>query len=184
MADGSLNGEQLRPSGASSADDAKIELLGDYLDAWLASIASTVRPTTIAGYSGLVRDHLAPELGHIALNDLTPLRVSRFLTELLESDNRREKARGGLSPRTVRACHQLLRRAVADALAWGLVERNVVALIRPPRNRVSAPRTWSADELRRVLGACTPGAAVRGVAALRYDGDAPRRGAWPALERR
>jgi len=121
--------------------------LGDFLTIWLPTIAPGVRPSTFSSYSGIVADHLVPQLGGLHLVDLTPVKIAAFLSELAISGNQRGKVRGPLSPRTVRYCHTLLRRALGDAVAWGLMERNPAALIRAPRNRVPMPKTWTAEEL-------------------------------------
>lgn len=136
-------------SATSMADrtDYRDSTLGDFLTIWLPTIAPGVRPSTFSSYSGIVIDHLIPHLGENRLVDLTPMKIAAFLSELAISGNRRGKVRGPLSARTVRYCHTLLRRALSDAVAWGVAERNPAALVKAPRNRVPSPKTWSAEEL-------------------------------------
>jgi integrase len=56
-----------------------------------------------------------------------------------------------LSPKTVRYVHTTLRRALRDAVADGLVVRNVAAQARPPRARRVEMHTWTAAEVKTFL---------------------------------
>lgn len=58
-----------------------------------------------------------------------------------------------LSPKTVRYVHTTLRRALRDAVADGLVVRNVAALARPPRARRVEMHTWTAEQVGTFLAA-------------------------------
>lgn len=61
----------------------------------------------------------------------------------------------GLSPRTVRYVHTIIRAALKDALQWNLVARNAADAATSPSAaavRSSRPKTWTADQLRAFLG--------------------------------
>ena len=81
--------------------------------------------------------------GH-PLQRLTTARVGAFYGELVTSGGK-----GGrpLSPKTVRYVHTTLRRALRDAVADGLVVRNVAAQARPPRARRVEMHTWTAEQV-------------------------------------
>jgi integrase len=58
----------------------------------------------------------------------------------------------------VRYLHAIVHAALADALRWQLVPRNVADAATPPRHRAAKaapPKTWSAGELRNFLGSVT-----------------------------
>jgi integrase len=96
-----------------------------FLDHWLANcVRTSVRPKTFTSYSQLVRIHIKPHLGRIQLVKLTPQQVQRFMNERLEK---------GLSPRTVQYLRAVLRKALGQALKWGLIARNVATLVDSPR---------------------------------------------------
>jgi integrase len=123
--------------------------VGAYLtEVWLPSMASQVRATTLGGYRHNVRAYLVPRLGDIPLQRLTAARVGAFCGELVTSGGQ-----GGrpLSPKTVRYVHTTLRRALRDAVADGLMVRNVAAQARPPRARRVEMRTWTAVEVGTFL---------------------------------
>jgi integrase len=79
---------------------------------------------------------------------LTTARVGAFYGELVTSGGK-----GGrpLSPKTVRYVHTTLRRALRDAVADGLVVRNVAAQARPPRARRVEMHTWTAEQVGTFL---------------------------------
>ena len=88
--------------------------LGHYLEEeWLPAIRATVRPTTHEHYASNVRAHIAPRLGHVILQDLSSAQLNRLYADLLE--NGRRQGTGGLSPKSVRHIHTLIRRALHDA---------------------------------------------------------------------
>jgi integrase len=123
--------------------------VGAYLtEMWLPSMASQVRATTLGGYRHNVRAYLVPRLGDISLQRLTTARVGAFYGELVTSGGL-----GGrpLSPKTVRYVHTTLRRALRDAVADGLVVRNVAAQARPPRARGVEMHTWTAEQVGTCL---------------------------------
>jgi integrase len=98
---------------------------GQFLDRWLEDSAKpSVRYSTYAGYKHLLEKHIKPELGRIELEKLTPQHVQRFM---------KAKSDSGLSPRTVQFLRAVLRRALGQALKWGMVARNVATLVDPPR---------------------------------------------------
>ena len=99
--------------------------LDKFLDQWLADIAKpNLRASTYATYETHIRNHIAPALGRFALQQLGPQDVQSFINAKLAT---------GLSPRTVGDIHAVLRTALAQALKWGLVPRNVATLVSRPR---------------------------------------------------
>ncbi len=101
------------------------QTVGPFLNRWLQdSVQPTVRPRTYDSYSEIARLHLIPELGRVPLAKLTPQNVQALLAKKLAS---------GLSPRRVQYIRAVLRRALGQALKWGLVGRNVATLVDSPR---------------------------------------------------
>jgi integrase len=94
------------------------------------------------------------ELGVTALDRVTPQAVNRMYAYLLRSG--RKHGPGGLSARSVRYVHMLLRKAYSDAVRLGYVDTNPVVLADPPslkaaRARVRSP--WTPQELATFLAA-------------------------------
>jgi integrase len=123
-------------------------------DQWLPAIRASVREGTFESYRRNVRAHLVPRLGGVPLQQLTAPRLNAFYAELLAEG--RCDGRGGLSPRTVRYVHTILRRALQAAARWQLLARNPCDLADPPSPKATRPRpmaTWAAGELSSFLEA-------------------------------
>jgi integrase len=137
---------------AVAADEGRVverskRTVAEYLREWLAALRPRVRPTTLASYA-IAIDRIVREIGQVPLQALTPMHVETLYADLSAHGGRDGRA---LSPKTVRNCHIVLRKALADAERLGLVVRNVAAVARPPAVRRVEQQTWSASELRRFL---------------------------------
>lgn len=97
-----------------------------YLDTWLREVApQKAQPKTLERYRGLARNQINPHLGTIRLQKLRPADVAAWQQRLISE--------GKLATRSIRHAHGLLRTALAHATAVELVERNVAAIIKPPK---------------------------------------------------
>jgi integrase len=143
------------------AEDARIAILGriqrgehvepsrltlsEFLTGrWLPARESSLRPSTFESYTRNVRVHVVPKLGSARLQGMAADELNSFYADRLRV----------LSPRTVRYLHSILHRALADALKWGLVVRNVADAADPPSQRATRPappKTWSAHELHAFI---------------------------------
>lgn len=117
--------------------------LGQFLDGWLEdTVKKQNRPRTHESYQSLVRLHIKPALGKRPLAKLSPQEVQAFMND---------KQDAGLSPRTVQYLRAVLRRALGQAVKWGLAPRNVAALTDPPRIEREEVAVWTPDEARAFL---------------------------------
>ena len=118
--------------------------LKDFLQHWLKSYASSVRPNTIRSYAGVIEYHILPALGNIKLKDLSIDRIQMFYNN--ETEN-------GTSPRMVQYIHSVLRRSLNFALRWGLLVRNpALGAIRPKLLKTEM-KTLNGDQVRVFLSA-------------------------------
>jgi integrase len=123
--------------------DAGTLRIFEYLERWLAdSVRGTVRDTTYENYAYLVRKYIVPSLGSVKLKALTPAHVQRFYREQLDS---------GLAPRTVQYLHTLLRKALKQAVKWGLIPRNVTDAVDAPRPAKKETKYFSFDQAKAFL---------------------------------
>jgi integrase len=123
--------------------------LSVFLDEWLPSVKSTVRPSTYATYETVVNSYLKQHIGALPLQAITPITLKTLYADLLAHGKR--NGRDGLSPSTVRYVHAVMRKALKDAVRSNLVQRNVAELVDPPRITRAQIRTWSAREVRTFL---------------------------------
>ena len=101
------------------------ETVGAYLARWLDTWAAPrVRPRTLGDYRSIVRTYLAPDLGTVRLSQLSPSEIQDLYNGMLAR---------GLSARTVRYAHSVLRSALAQAVKLNLIIRNPADLTEPPR---------------------------------------------------
>lgn len=124
-------------------------LVGEYMERWLASKEGRIRESTHQSYRKLVRRHIIPRLGHIPLQKLLPAGVQHWEDTLLTSGG--IKRAGGAAPGDVRACHGLLRQALAHAVALGLVVRNATDGVKPPSRPAVEQRVWTKDQVKHFL---------------------------------
>lgn len=121
------------------------QTLAHFLSLWMDEVSRPkLRPSTIKSYESYIRLHITPALGHLTLAELTAQDVQRFLNA---------SSKAGLSPRTVQYMRAILRAALAQALRWGYVERNVAALATPPRQKPKQVAALSAEHAARLIDA-------------------------------
>jgi integrase len=130
--------------------------LGDWLEEWLR--LCTVRglaPRTLETYRWVIRAYLPEELLETQLEALRPQQLNALYAALLTQGRRRQRreTQGGLSPRTVRMVHMVVRRALRDAVRLRMMEWNPADAADPPSWRMRSPvlPTWSPAELRQFL---------------------------------
>jgi integrase len=122
---------------------AERQSLEVYLESWFRDIATPKnRPSTLKSYRSYLDRHIIPELGDVALCDLTPTDVHAFLNS---------RTNAGLSPRSVQYIRAILRTALTQAMRWGYVERNVAALASPPRMVRMPVRPLNAEQAQRLI---------------------------------
>jgi integrase len=117
--------------------------LGEWLDTWLQEYKKPrVRPSTFDSYEMLVRRHLKPALGHIALTDLRPEHVQHYCNA---------KRQQGLEAQTIHLHHITLSDALTRAEKNQLVARNVGRLVVPPRQARKERRTLAIGQMTTQL---------------------------------
>lgn len=126
--------------------DHRPDTLGSFLIAWVAGL--TVRPTTAASYEQQVRLRIVPHVGGIRLQEVT----TEHLDDLYRHLERAGSVNGRpLAPKSVRKVHEVLSRALGDAVKRGYVVRNVAEHASPLPARRREMNVWTADQLRAFL---------------------------------
>ena len=119
------------------------QTVGAFLATYLEGARPKLRPRTWTRYEQLVRVH-AGAIARLPLARLGPQHLDRLYAARLES---------GSAPRTVRNLHALLHKAIGQASSWGLVPRNVVDLVSPPRASRYEMVTLTEEQTRAFLEA-------------------------------
>jgi integrase len=124
--------------------------LGELLRKWLREYASmNTTDRTQESYTSIIERHLIPDLGKISLIDLQAQNIQGYYAKKLSEG--RADGKGGLSARSVLYHHRILSKALDYAVKMGMVVRNVVKVVEPPRVARVAMQTLSAEEVSRFL---------------------------------
>lgn len=118
--------------------------VGAYLRSWLEMTGSrTLKASTLETYAIAVRRQLVPHLGEVELGRLAPEHVERMIVDLGRS----------MSPKGIRNALSVLGRVLDVAERRGLIRRNVVRLVDPPRLVRRERTTLTVADARRILAA-------------------------------
>jgi integrase len=117
---------------------------GELLDRWLAVKKLAVEPTTLRSYEWVALTYLRPALGERKVAALRPMELDGLYADL--------SARG-LSPRTVRICHTVIRQCLEQARKWGLIARSPAVDATPPRQVRHEVTPPTVDQVRELVAA-------------------------------
>ena len=99
--------------------------VGEYFDQWLKKcVRGSVRQSTYDRDRILLEKHVEPILGARKLSKLSPLDLQSLYRDRLDA---------GLSTSTVHKIHVILHKALAQALRWNMVPRNVSEMVKAPK---------------------------------------------------
>lgn len=141
---------QLAKKEQGRADAIRSLTLGAYLiNEWLPAKRLHLAATTFRGYERNIERHIIPTLGRTPIRRLRYQQVEALYDSLLHPIGRR-----GLAPKSVYSIHLIIRGSLDDAVRRGLVNRNVAAIARAPRQRAiqrTEGTSLTAGDLRRLL---------------------------------
>jgi integrase len=119
--------------------------VGQYLDRWLDDVARlTVKASTHRRYAELVRLHVKPRIGGVRLHRLTAGDVQGVYSAMEQA---------GLAPRTRQFVHAVIRKALSNAVRWGLLVRNVCEQVSAPRAPKPTMRVLTMEQAAAFLAA-------------------------------
>lgn len=119
------------------------QTVAEYLKYWLENVhKQNIRILSYQRYEVFVRVHLAPTIGYIQLQKLFPQHLLSLYSKKLNE---------GLSPKTVICMHNLLHKALDDAVRWNLVSRNVCDVVSPPRRKRFETQSLNAEQVHQLL---------------------------------
>jgi len=121
------------------------QTVSQYLAYWLEhNVQNAVRPRTFERYESIVRLHIVPIMGKVKLQALAPQHINTLKSKKLKE---------GLSPTTVSAIHEMLHKALDDAIKMGLIARNVCDIVSPPRKQHKEISPLMPDQAKKLLEA-------------------------------
>jgi integrase len=127
--------------------DSSKQTLNQFLDRWLEICGKPrLRAKSFQDYQGLLRRHIRPPLGAATLAT-----VSAFDIQMLYRNLRA----GGLSARSVRYTHAVLRSALKQAVRWNLILANPADMVDLPRQNRPRFGVFSVEQARTFIKAIT-----------------------------
>lgn len=120
------------------------QVLREYLAEWLEGKVARgeLRATTAVTYRSLIKNHIVPALGAIAVSDLTAHAVQTFLDRMPASK---------VSPRTVSFARDILHGAMDDCVRLGVLAKNPVDPARSPKQTPKKVEALSLDQAEKLF---------------------------------
>jgi integrase len=128
--------------GIAPADDR--QTVGAWLRQYVDGLeAQKVAHNTVVRYRGIVEKYLDPHFGRMRLAQLQPQQIKAYQDEL---------SRGGVPAASITLHRTILSGALKQAVTFGIVPRNVVTLVKPPRDdREPKGRMLEPEQARSLL---------------------------------
>jgi integrase len=125
-----------------------------WLTTWLAAVRAEISPKSHERYTEIVENFLAPALGNLPITKLAPVHIQEAYNKWATS-GRRDRKSGGLSPRTRRHIHRILKAALSRAVEQQVLARNPADVFRKRLPKVERRDliTLSAEQSVRLLDA-------------------------------
>ena len=121
----------------------------DWLEEWLKNyIEPTVKARTFIRYSDIAKYHLIPKLGECEMEEITPIILQRFITELLQSGNLRTGK--GLSANSVSGIINVIQGSLKTAFRLGYLKEYTADRIKRPKIQEKAVSCFSMQEQKKI----------------------------------
>ena len=128
----------------------------DWLNEWLKNyVLPSVKIRTYERYSLIVNLHIRDKIGMLELDDLTPLLLQQYITELLQSGNR--KTGKGLSANSVNAIISVLQSSRRTANFLGLTAEYTADKVKRPKLKEKPVECFSLKEQKQIEQAILSG---------------------------
>lgn len=119
--------------------------LKDYLGQWFEKHKQLLAPNTINGYAVNINNHIVPAIGNLRLKDIKPSHLEVFYANLMN-----EK---GLSAKTVKYIHNVLKVALKSAVDNKMIEDNPCLKAKTPKIPKFKSQLLSLQQLQTLLSA-------------------------------
>lgn len=127
--------------------------MGEFLASWMADVVVPGRRMhTVVSYESMIRLHIIPAIGNVAVGELRTQHVQRLITA--KSSEKQQDGSYRYAPGTVATILKVVHSSLQTAVRWGLVARNVASVVEIPRR--AEPRhvePFTEDEIDRFLAA-------------------------------
>lgn len=115
-----------------------------WLDIWEQDYIADLKPSSAESYHYQIKNHLKPGLGRVSLDKLTPHMIQHFYNSL---------SKEGLSPGSVHHVHNILHKALQQAVVLGYLRGNPADFCKLPRLERKEMKPLDDDAIRRFMEA-------------------------------
>lgn len=122
--------------------DAGKVLLRDYGATWIEE-RPKLAPRTVQGYRGLLKNHIAPTLGALAVNEIKDAQVRRWRKKLVDAE---------VGEATIARAYQLLKSIMNTAIEDELIRRNPCRIKGGAQNDTPERPTLTVEQVFNVAG--------------------------------
>ena len=95
--------------------------VGEWLDIWIKSYNSNIKPLTIDSYTAIIKNHIKPIIGNIVLQRLETHNIQTMYNDLIDKETGK-----GLSVKTLRNVHGVVHKSMEQAFKLNYIKRNPV----------------------------------------------------------
>ena len=128
----------------------------DWLIQWLENyIRPSVKVRTYERYKLIIEQHIKDKIGGIELDDLSPFVLQAFITELLQSGNR--KTGKGLSANSVNAIISVIQSSLKTAHLLGLTKEYTANKLKRPKLKEKPVECFTLAEQKQIEQAVLTG---------------------------
>ena len=121
----------------------------DWLMQWLENyIRPSVKVRTYERYRLIIEQHIKDKIGSMELNDLSPFILQQFITELLQSGNR--KTGKGLSANSVNAVISVIQGSLKTAHLLGLTKEYTADKLKRPKLKEKPVECFTLAEQKQI----------------------------------
>jgi integrase len=131
--------------------EASKETVAAFLNRWLDDVRTRVTLKTHERYAQICHKNINPLLGVIPLAKLKPEQISEAYAKALATGRR--DGEGGLSPRTVRQMHAVIKSALTQAVRWEILARNPAAAVKGPKVGRAIMATYDLEQTVEMIDA-------------------------------
>ena len=122
--------------------------LYEWLCTWLETYNGDIQMTTKVNYDTYVNKHIKNSIGGYKLCELNTLIIQQFYMD--KSKNGRLDGAGGLSPKTLRNIHNMLHKALNQAVYLDMIQKNPTDFAVLPKRQKKEMRYFTVEEQQRL----------------------------------
>ena len=106
----------------------------DYLEQWIEGAGVNIKPNTYRTYQAMVANHIVPYFKQhpVLLQELKPTDLDAYY-QSKQQPGSKQNGKGTLSAMSIRHHHQVISKALSDAIHDGLIQFNPASAARKPK---------------------------------------------------